>query len=239
MITVCLTTYNGEKFIEDQLDSIICQLSDKDEIIVSDDASTDKTVSIIENYNDNRIKIIKTPDRKGVIGNVESALEQAKGDYIFLADQDDIWLPNKVEVCINALSKYDLVISDCLVTDENRNIIHESFYEVNKSQSNKWMALLKNSYLGCCMAFRRDILDKALPFPENIPMHDIWIGNIAAFFYSVKFIPDKLIYFRRHQANHSTASAPSKTTFIEKIKYRIIIISGLLKRKLSSTLLIK
>ena len=230
MITVCLTTYNGEEFIRDQTDSIICQLSDEDEIIVSDDESTDKTVSIIENYNDKRIKIIKNKKSKGVIGNVESSLEQAKGDYIFLADQDDIWLPNKVEVCINALSKYDLVISDCLVTDENRNIIHESFYEVNKSQSNKWMALLKNSYLGCCMAFRRDILDKALPFPENIPMHDIWIGNIAAFFYSVKFIPDKLIYFRRHQGNHSTASAPSKTTFIEKIKYRIIIISGLLKK---------
>ena len=230
MITVCLTTYNGEKFIRDQIDSIICQLSDEDEIIVSDDESTDKTVSIIENYNDKRIKIIKNKKSKGVIGNVESSLEQAKGDYIFLADQDDIWLPNKVEICINALSKYDLVISDCLVTDENRSIIHESFYEVNKSQSNKWMALLKNPYLGCCMAFRRDILDKALPFPENIPMHDIWIGNIAAFFYSVKFIPDKLIYFRRHQGNHSTASAPSKTTFIEKIKYRIIIISGLLKK---------
>ena len=144
MITVCLTTYNGEEFIRDQTDSIICQLSDEDEIIVSDDESTDKTVSIIENYNDKRIKIIKNKKSKGVIGNVESSLEQAKGDYIFLADQDDIWLPNKVEVCINALSKYDLVISDCLVTDENRNIIHESFYEVNKSQSNKWMALLKS-----------------------------------------------------------------------------------------------
>ena len=230
MISVCITTFNGEKHIKDQLDSILCQLSDDDEVIVSDDGSTDGTLSILRDYNDDRLRIIKNTRKQGVIGNVENALEQVKGDYIFLSDQDDIWLPHKVEITLNALVHSHLVISDCYVTDENLNILHDSFFRVNKSHTNKWLALLRNPYLGCCMSFRRSVLNIALPFPDNIPMHDIWIGNIAAFNFNLSFLSDKLIYYRRHNNNASTTSEPSNLSILEKMKNRYNTVSYLIKR---------
>ncbi len=229
MISVCIATYNGEKYILQQLDSILSQLSEKDEVIVSDDNSTDSTLSLIEAY-DPRIKILKNSNR-GVISNFENALLGAKGDVIFLADQDDVWLPNKVKTCLEALKKSDLVVSDCYVTDQELQIISDSFYETNASNSNKYKAFLRNSYLGCCMAFNRSVLDVALPFPKQIPMHDIWIGNVAAFKRSVRFLPDKLIYYRRHGDNASTASEKSQTTLLEKLNFRTSVFVNLLKRR--------
>lgn len=230
MISVCIPTYNGEKFLKPQVDSVLSQLSQDDEIIVSDDGSSDNTIEILENYRDSRIKIFSNP-RKGVISNIENALQHSIGEYIFLCDQDDVWVENKVSIMIKAMVESDLVVSDCYVTDQNLNIIYESFYKQNNSKTNKWLALLKNPYLGCCMAFKRKILEAALPFPSKIPMHDIWVGNVAAFRFQVKFIPDKLIYYRRHGNNASTASAPTKASFVKQINYRLPIVSGLLKLK--------
>ena len=230
MISVCIPTYNGEKFLKPQIDSVLSQLSQNDEIVVSDDGSSDNTIEILENYKDSRIKIFSNP-RKGVISNIENALQNSIGEYIFLCDQDDVWVENKVNKMMEALSESYLVVSDCYVTDQNLNTIYESFYKQNNSRTNKWLALLKNPYLGCCMAFKRKVLDLALPFPSKIPMHDIWIGNVAAFKFQVKFIPDKLIFYRRHGNNASTASAPTKASLMKQINYRLPVISGLLKLK--------
>ena len=230
MISVCIPTYNGEKFLKPQIDSVLSQLSQNDEIIVSDDGSSDNTIEILKSYKDRRIKIFKN-SRKGVISNIENALQQSIGEYIFLCDQDDVWVENKVNKMMEALRESDLVISDCYVTDQNLNTIYESFYKQNNSRTNKWLALLKNPYLGCCMAFKRNVLDVALPFPSKIPMHDIWIGNVAAFKFQVMFIPDKLIYYRRHGNNASTASAPTKASLIKQLNYRLPIVSGLIRLK--------
>ncbi len=228
MISVCLTTYNGEKYLLEQLQSILSQLSQDDEVIISDDGSTDKTLEIIEKIGDRRIRAFKNQQSKGVISNVENALKQVNGELIFLADQDDIWLPEKVSICTTALEQCDLVVSDCFVTDKELNITHKSFYELNNSRQNKWKALIRNPYLGCCMAFHRKVLHKVLPFPKNIPMHDIWIGNMAAFHFNVKFIPDKLIYYRRHGSNTSTASEATKAGILKQINYRTSLISSLI-----------
>ena len=230
MISVCIPTYNGEKFLKPQVDSVLLQLSQDDEIIVSDDGSSDNTIEILESYKDRRIKIFKN-SRKGVISNIENALQQSIGEYIFLCDQDDVWVENKVSIIMKAIVESDLVISDCYVTDQNLNIIYESFYKQNNSKNNKWLALLKNPYLGCCMAFKRKVLDAALPFPAKIPMHDIWIGNVAAFKFQVMFIPDKLIYYRRHGNNASTASAPTKASLVKQINYRLPIVTALIRLK--------
>ena len=230
MISVCIPTYNGEKFLKPQVDSVLSQLSQDDEIIVSDDGSSDNTIEILESYKDRRIKIFKN-SRKGVISNIENALQNSIGEYIFLCDQDDVWVENKVSIIMKAIVESDLVISDCYVTDQNLNIIYESFYKQNNSKNNKWLALLKNPYLGCCMAFKRKVLDAALPFPAKIPMHDIWIGNVAAFRFQVKFIPDKLIYYRRHGNNASTASAPTKASLVKQINYRLPIVTALIRLK--------
>lgn len=227
MISVCIPTYNGQEYIAQQLESILIQLDEKDEIVVSDDHSTDSTIEIIKTFNDNRIKIYYNDAECGVVHNVENALKKSKGDYIFLSDQDDVWAENKVNVCLDALHKSTLVISDCYITNHKLEAIHHSFYAVNKSHNNKWFALARNPYLGCCMAFKRCLLDDVMPFPKHIPMHDIWIGNVAAFFHKTSFINDKLIFYRRHGRNASTSSEPANSSIVQKIGYRLPLISNL------------
>ena len=228
MISVCVATYNGEKFIREQIDSILCQLSSDDEIIVSDDGSTDGTIVIINCIGDKRIRIIEGPRKHSPTFNFENALKEAKGDYIFLADQDDVWKTNKVEVCMKWLQKYDCVVSDAEVTDSNLNPLYPSLYAIMQvRQGHIYNTVWKNGYTGCCMAFRRNILEASLPFPKDIPMHDIWIGNVAAYKYNVKFIPDKHILFRRHKETISCNGKGSKYSIWQQMKFRWSIIKNI------------
>ena len=228
MISVCVATYNGEKFIKEQIESILCQLSSDDEIIVSDDGSTDGTIVIINCIGDKRIRIIEGPRKHSPTFNFENALKEAKGDYIFLADQDDVWKTNKVEVCMKWLQKYDCVVSDAQVTDSNLNPLYPSLYAIMQvRQGHIYNTVWKNGYTGCCMAFRRNILEASLPFPKDIPMHDIWIGNVAAYKYNVKFIPDKLILFRRHKETISCNGKGSKYSIWQQMKFRWSIIKNI------------
>ena len=228
MISVCVATYNGEKFIREQIDSILRQLSSDDEIIVSDDGSTDGTIVIINCIGDKRIRIIEGPRKHSPTFNFENALKEAKGDYIFLADQDDVWKTNKVEVCMKWLQKYDCVVSDAEVTDSNLNPLYPSLYAIMQvRQGHIYNTVWKNGYTGCCMAFRRNILEASLPFPKDIPMHDIWIGNVAAYKYNVKFIPDKLIMFRRHNETISCNGKGSKYSIWQQMKFRWSIIKNI------------
>ena len=228
MISVCVATYNGEKFIKEQIESILCQLSSDDEIIVSDDGSTDGTIVIINCIGDKRIRIIEGPRKHSPTFNFENALKEAKGDYIFLADQDDVWKTNKVEVCMKWLQKYDCVVSDAEVTDSNLNPLYPSLYAIMQvRQGHIYNTVWKNGYTGCCMAFRRNILEASLPFPKDIPMHDIWIGNVAAYKYNVKFIPDKLILFRRHKETISCNGKGSKYSIWQQMKFRWSIIKNI------------
>src|SRR5665647_351760 len=112
MISVCLTTYNGEKYILEQIQSILCQIGYDDEVIISDDGSTDHTLKILNKQEDHRIIIHHNSNSKGIISNIENALTHAKGDIIFLADQDDVWLPNKVKICSEVLKSCLLYTSD-------------------------------------------------------------------------------------------------------------------------------
>lgn len=231
MISVCIATYNGEMFLSRQLNTILCQLGEQDEIIISDDGSTDNTLSIIKNYGDKRIKIIEGPHRHSPIWNFENALKHAIGDYIFLSDQDDEWMPNKVEVCLRYLESYHCIVSDNIVVDSHGEIIGNSFYKINQTRSGRFYNLLiKNGYLGCCMAFRNEVLKKALPFPPNIPMHDIWIGNVAAFNYDIYFVKDKLMRYCRHGDNASPTAEASIYPLWTRLCFRWIIVKNLIRR---------
>ena len=230
MISVCIATYNGERFIRQQIQSIVCQLNANDEVIVSDDGSTDATRDIIRSIGDRRIRIIEGPERKSPTLNFECALKAAKGDYIFLSDQDDVWKQNKVEVCMNWLQQYACVVSDAEVTDYRLNPLPPSLYAIIQVRPGRiYNTIWKNGYTGCCMAFRRDVLNASLPFPKSIPMHDIWIGNVAAYKYNVKFITDKLIYFRRHEDTVSCNGKGSKFTIWQQIKFRLNIIHNIFR----------
>lgn len=230
MISVCMATYNGEKYIKEQLSSILSQLSEKDEIIVSDDSSTDKTVEIIESFQDKRIKILKKNKFRQPNLNFENALKYSKGDIIFLSDQDDVWVENKVEIILNQLKKYDLIVSDAFITDEKLNITNESLFSEVNSNRGILKNIIKNTYYGCCMAFKREVLKKALPFPKTREIgHDLWLGIIADRYFKVKFLKEKLIYFRRHE-NTLTTIKKSKRRLIVKLLGRVKVLYYFLKK---------
>ena len=232
MISVCLATYNGQRFIERQLTSILAQLGAEDEVVVADDGSVDDTLSIIKRLNDSRIRIVDGAHRHSPIWNFEQSLMAARGDYIFLSDQDDEWMADKVAVTMRYLQDYDCVVSDNKVVAPDGQVIAPSFYAVNGTRPGRYYNLLvKNGYLGCCMAFRRNVLESSLPFPADIPMHDIWIGNVAAFFYTVCFIPEKLMTYNRHGDNASSASSPSAYSFLEKLRFRWVVMRDLMRLK--------
>lgn len=231
MISVCMATKNGASYVAAQIDSILLQLSADDELIISDDGSSDDTVQIIQSYQDKRIKLIRHNIPQGVTRNFEASLKASSGDFIFLADQDDVWLPSKVEVMRYHLKEHDLVISDCLVVDHSLRIKNRSFFTHNKSGKGLIRNILKNSYMGCCMAFNRRLLNRALPFPKDIPIHDFWIGLIGEMYFKVQFIPDVLVYHRRHASNASSTGGASVFSLPRKVANRYRIIKSLFLHK--------
>ncbi|MFH6603056.1 glycosyltransferase family 2 protein [Maribacter algicola] len=237
-ISVCMATYNGASFIKEQLESILTNLADDDEVIISDDHSTDDTLKIVASFNDPRIKThLNNPKNKGHIGNFGNAMKKASGAYIFLADQDDVWHPDRIAIVLEALQKNELVVCDCWVTDGKLQIINDSFYGIINAGSGFVKNWVKNTYLGCCMAFHRSIMEKALPFPKNIVSHDTWVGLMGEIYGTTVFIPQKLHYFRRHGTNFSQNDAgdamseqKSPYSLMQKIKIRLVLGIEILKR---------
>lgn len=206
-ISIAMATYNGEKYIREQIESILCQLEPSDELIVSDDGSKDKTIEIIESFSDTRIKIIAGP-QKGVKKNFENAIEKCSGKYIFLSDQDDIWEINKIDSVLASFAsdiKVNCVLHDCTVYDSKcHNVIIESFFKYRSSKLGIVRNMYKNSYIGCCMAFRNDVKGRILPIPTDIEMHDQWIGVMCEALGRNIMLKQKLIKYRRHDNNVSS-----------------------------------
>ena len=138
LISVCIATYNGEKFIVEQLKTILSQLTDFDEIIISDDHSSDCTLSLIRSFRDPRIKIYLNENDKGYTSNFENALKKATGEIIFIADQDDIWKKDKVDISLNYLKKYDFIVSDACIIDNSGNFMFESYIKQRNSYVSFW-----------------------------------------------------------------------------------------------------
>ena len=203
-ISVAMATYNGAVFIREQLDSIIANLSNDDEIIISDDGSTDDTRCIVEEYARKYpfIRLVEGPG-EGVISNFEYAINICEGKYIFLADQDDVWKPDKVRKVLEAFEKQNccLVIHDAEVVNENlSSTIMDSFFDYRDSRPGVLANLIKNRYMGCCMAFRRELVKDILPIPKSIPMHDQWIGLVSDSLNGKScFLQEKLLLYRRHE----------------------------------------
>ena len=223
-ISVCLATYNGEKYIKEQLFSILPQLSQNDEIVISDDGSKDKTIEIINSFKDDRIKILHNKNFKGVIGNFENAIKNAKKDFIFLSDQDDIWRRDKVQVILNffaANQSYTCVFSNAVLIDNKGEKLGERFFKhVPKLKFGK--LLIKNEFLGCTMAFKRNV--KILPFSKKLPMHDWYIGLKHIQKGKVGFINQDLIFYRRHGENVTTGK---RSSLLQVLKWRLEIIKAI------------
>ena len=232
MISVCIATYNGEKYIHEQIASILQQIGNDDEIVVSDDGSTDKTLDVVRSFDAQNIHIYINKGDHGYTPNFENALRNAHGDYIFLSDQDDIWMPDKVEACMKYLKVNDFVVSDALIVDGDNKPPFDSFCEQRKSKFGFLNTLIRFSYLGCCFAFRRKVLSKALPFPKNhmLCTHDNWLALVSTAFYKSAFIPLPLIRYRRYGGNASSGAKNANKSILFMIHYRLYLLFHLIGR---------
>ncbi len=204
-VSVAMAAYNGEKYIAEQIDSILPQLRESDELIISINPSSDNTENIVKQYceNDTRIKMSICKE-KGVLANFENAIRLCNNDIIFLSDQDDVWFPNKIiDVChimqvkgLDALAHKSLVVDSKLLPFQKQRNTNSKVSIVKPIN-----ILFQNKIQGSCLAFKKELLSYILPFPERIPMHDSWIGMIIATYGKIGLSNETYMYYRQHDNN--------------------------------------
>lgn len=207
LLSVCMATYNGSRFIRRQLETILPQLGPDDELIVSDDASTDGTAELVREICGERVRLLQGAFRSPVL-NFEHALKEATRPVIVLADQDDVWYGNKLPLVRQHFAGREqerlLILFDGEVIDEEERLLHDSIFALKKSRTGYWRNLYDSSYLGCCLAFSRELLQVALPFPKKILMHDMWIAMLAELVGEIELDPGITIGYRKHAASTTT-----------------------------------
>lgn len=228
-VSVAIATYNGSKYVREQLDSIINQTVKPDEIIVSDDHSTDDTLAILNEYQEKGlIKFFLNPD-KGIISNFKNAVSYCNAEnYIALSDQDDIWANEKLEINRTALSNIDdlnlpaVVFSDLLVINENNIVTNKSFFKeiVNANPVNEKLEslLFSNKVIGCTIMFNKPMRQYFDIMPAGACMHDYWVALIGFTFGRHYYIAQQLIRYRRHTNNVTDASS----SVMSKIKKELV-----------------
>lgn len=219
MISVCMATYNGSLFIEEQIRSILAELSAADELLIADDGSSDNTLEIIRSIADKRICVLESAGHLGPIRNFERVLTQASGEIVFLSDQDDVWYAGKISACMRELNDCTLVVHNADILSHGK-ISSPTFFARRNSGPGFFKNIFKNSYMGCCMAFRRELLNFALPFPKNLPMHDQWLGLCAEHIGSVRFLKKSLISYRVHAGNATHSAVPGRVSTFQRIIWR-------------------
>lgn len=215
LVTILLSTYNGEKFIREQIDSIIQQNYKNWVLLIRDDGSSDRTIEIVESYSiiDNRVKVIR--DRYGNQGPAKSfirLLAYVKTEYFMFCDQDDVWLPYKVEESIDVLKSYagpHLIFTDLKVVDESLDEISASFMKKSRFDPVKGgdftKLLIQNVVVGCTIAANKQLLEKSklseFNSPTNIMMHDWWLALVASSLGKITYLDKPTILYRQHGGN--------------------------------------
>ncbi len=225
-ISVCMTTHNGEKYLRPQLESILAQLEDGDELLISDDNSHDHSLDIVRSYRDTRIRILPSRKFRDPSKNFEYVLQHARHALIFPSDQDDYWYPTKLREMKTSLDSADLVYCNSRLVFENNAKPPQPFITL-PNPTGLISNLLKSSYMGCSMAFHRKVLDKALPFPHNGVMYDQWIGLIAERHFKVRYLNQVLMDHRRHETNYTTTGVKSRNSLKRKLQLRFLLLKNL------------
>jgi len=209
-LDILLATYNGEKYLKEQLDSILNQTYKDFNLIISDDCSKDKTQEILSDYQkkDKRIKIYYQKKNLGYRKNFEFLCTKSKADYCMFSDQDDVWEKEKIEKMMEIMEKnqYTLMYCDLKITDANLNVIHPSMIRYMKKQKQcgweDYRAInLDNVVTGCGLITTKEVIQEALPFPEKIYVHDWWIALIATQLGTIHYLDIPLVKYRQHEKN--------------------------------------
>lgn len=225
MKSVAMAFYNGAKYIDEQIRSILENMGEEDELVISVDDASDGSEELLKNWTktDQRIHVIQGPG-KGVVKNFENAMKHCHGDIIFLSDQDDVWKKDKIKKIEKIFedSKVTAVVHNAEIVDENLSPLGETTFQWRDSGVGFWKNMKKNSYIGCCMAVRRSVLKRILPIPDNIWIHDQWIGLLSEQLGKVVFLEEPLIDYRRHGGNVTELTHGSITSMIKK-RYHMIM----------------
>jgi len=204
LVSIVMATYNGERFIEAQIKSILSQTYQNLEIIVVDDRSTDQTCAILETYatKDKRVKLFRNDFNLGYVKNFEKGLLLAKGSYVAPSDHDDIWFPEKIATLVAAINESTIVYADSVLIDESGKPIGKKLSDIKRlTDFNDCLSfLVGNSAAGHAMLIKTALIKKAVPLAPMIP-HDHWLGFVATLYSGIKFIDTPLVYYRQHNSS--------------------------------------
>ena len=209
-VSILVAMYNGSRFVIEQLESILSQASAEDEILILDDRSTDESYTIVKAMEPRHagLKVMCNELNVGVAKTFETLLLLATKDIIFLSDQDDIWVEGRKERMLAAMHEggsVAVLANSVIYVDGKR--VREFFADGQRPNTSSISKnFLKNNFIGCCMAFRREILTLALPFPHRISMHDWWLASCAMAMGRVAYSDQPSLLYRRHSANLSPST---------------------------------
>ena len=223
-ISVLVAAYHGEKYIAQQLESILPQLGEGDELLISDDSRTPETGEVCKPFlKDPRVVYLEGP-HAGVDKNKEFLLRQCTGDVAFLSDQDDVWLPGKAQKVLAAIEGGACcVMHNARLTDAELNPTGETLFENRRVGTGLLRNVIRNGYTGCCMALTRAAFEAALPFPEKLPMHDQWLGLVSEKVGRVALLDEPLLLWRRNEGSMTGG----KTGLMQKLIWRAEIVTAL------------
>ncbi len=219
LVSIAMTTYNGEKFLQEQIDSILNQTYENLEIIICDDFSKDLTIEILYAYakKDKRIKFISNEKNLGFMKNFEKAISLTQGEYIALADQDDIWKPNKIAKLLEKIGSYNLIHSDMDLIDENSTILTKLWKKPNIKNQSFAKSIFGNDVTGCTVLFKKTLLKHFFPIPSGEIYHDWWLALLASKENSIEYIDEKLVYYRQHTQQDTGATIETKKDKISRL----------------------
>jgi len=231
-IAIILSTFNGSLYLPTFLSSLLSQSYPNWQLLVRDDGSTDNTQEIIKDFASKYPKKVRVlEDNLGNLGPCKSflyLLTQAEGDYFMFADQDDVWLPQKIEKTLNKMLELEktygkdtpiLVHTDLKVVDKNLNLIAESFWKyqgLNPNYKSLNYLLVQNNITGCTVMINRALKDLIRTIPEKAIMHDWWLGLVASAFGVIDYLPESLILYRQHESQNTGARKYSLDYFYRR-----------------------
>lgn len=229
-VDIALATYNGARYLKEQIESILAQDYQDWRLIVRDDASTDGTPTLLAAYEEScpgRIEVIKGDKKRlGIVGNFSAALTATSAPYVMCADQDDVWLPHKLSLTLAGMKELEalhgsdvplLVHTDSEIVDSALQPVAESFaafHKLKPEQSPLAKLLVQNTVQGCTMMVNRALLNLALPIPHVVRMYDMWMAQVAAGLGHIGYIEQATVQYRQHVAN---ALGIRKKTLREKV----------------------